>query len=137
MTALAPPIVSALTAGVLILAQMLLLMLTVRMRRKARQSLGDGTDPALQKAVRRHGNFTENAAIFVVALALAEMLGMGRMLVEAMAGLFVASRLLHAVGLSMTRTVNWMRLVGVAGTVVSASVVGVQLVLLSVGRLTP
>ena len=37
------------------------------LRRRVRQSLGEGTDPALIRAVRRHGNFAENAAIFVAA----------------------------------------------------------------------
>ena len=42
------PVVSSLTAGLLILAQMVLLWATVLVRRRVRQSLGEAGDPAAE-----------------------------------------------------------------------------------------
>ncbi|MBS0294851.1 MAG: MAPEG family protein [Proteobacteria bacterium] len=135
MQTVALPVVSALTAGVLIIVQMLLLLLTVLARRKARQSLGEGQDDGLLRAMRRHGNFAENAAIFVIALALLEMLGGRQQTVEAVAGAFVLGRLCHALGLSQTKTVNLWRTLGIVLTVASAVVVGVNLVMAALPHL--
>ena len=52
---LAPPVVSAITAGVLIIAQMALLAAVVLTRRRVRQSLGETGDPALIRTVRSEG----------------------------------------------------------------------------------
>lgn len=132
---LAPPVVSAITAGVLIVAQMALLFTVVATRRRVRQSLGEAGDPTLTRAVRRHGNFAENAAIFVTCLALLEMLGALRIFVAAMAALFVLGRILHAVGLSQTRTVNLWRVTGVFATVGAGVIVGVRLITVGVAWL--
>ena len=124
--------VSALTAGVLIITQMALLLTVVGTRRRVRQSLGEAGDPALTRAVRRHGNFAENAAIFVVSLALLEMLGALRLYVVPAAALFVVGRILHAIGLSQTNTVNLWRVAGIFATVLAGFLVGVRLIMLGV-----
>jgi hypothetical protein len=103
---LAAPIVTALTAGVLILMQMALLFSVVRLRRSAGQSLGDGGDQDLQLAIRRHGNFAENAGIFIACFALLEMLGGGGPVFMVLCAGFVLGRLSHIIGLSMRRTVT-------------------------------
>ncbi len=126
----AVPVVSSITAGVLILAQMVLLWATVLVRRRVRQSLGEAGDPALTRAVRRHGNFAENAAIFVVSLALVEMLGAPRWFVAGLAALFVVGRVVHAIGLSQTNTVNPWRVAGVIATVAAGLILGLRLVTL-------
>jgi uncharacterized membrane protein YecN with MAPEG domain len=132
---LAPPLISAIVAGVLIIGQMALLFVTAQTRQRLRQALGEGDDPAMARAVRRHGNFTENAAIFAVALALAEMLGAQRWLIVALAAVFLAGRVLHAVGLSQANTANPWRVAGAISTVGVGVVLGVRLVLLGAGRL--
>ena len=129
------PVVSAITAGVLIVAQMALLIATVLVRRRVRQSLGEAGDPALTRAVRRHGNFAENAAIFVAGLALLEMLGAQRLFVVLLAALFVIGRVLHAIGLSRPNTVNPWRVGGIFATVTAGMVLGVRLVFLGIERL--
>jgi len=130
MTNLTPPVVTAVTAGVLIILQMLLLFAVVGVRRRVGQSLGDGGSDEVLRASRRHGNFAENAAIFIVALALVEMLGAGRQLVELLAGLFVLARISHAIGLSMHKTVNPLRVIGVIVTVGVGVTLGVRLIML-------
>ena len=129
------PVVSAITAGVLIVAQMGLLFATVLVRRRVRQSLGEAGDPALTRAVRRHGNFAENAAIFVASLALLEMMGAARIFVVGLAALFLAGRVLHAIGLSQANTVNLWRVAGVFATITAGLTLGVRLVTLGLTRL--
>jgi len=133
MPTLAPPVVSAITAGALIIGQMGLLFAVAGQRRRSQQALGEGTDPALVRAVRRHGNYAENAAVFVVALALLEMLGAQRWFVAALAAVFVAGRVAHAIGMSMPNTVNPFRIGGVFATIGAGLVLGVRLVWLGVG----
>jgi uncharacterized membrane protein YecN with MAPEG domain len=128
------PVISAITAGALIIGQAGLLLAVVLRRRATRQALGDG-DATLQRLVRRHGNFAENAAIFVASLALLEMLGAVRPFVIGLATLFIVGRLLHAIGLSRENTVNAWRIAGVVATVAAAVVLGVRLVTLGLGRL--
>jgi uncharacterized membrane protein YecN with MAPEG domain len=130
-----PPVVSAITAGVLIIAQMGLMFAVAGVRRSLGQALGDGDKPQVLRASRRHGNFAENAAIFVISLALLEMLGGARIFVVGLACLFVFGRLLHAIGLSQTNTVNLWRIIGVIVTVAVGVTLGVRLILLGVGHL--
>ncbi len=73
-----PPLISAATAGFLIIMQTVLMMTVVTARRRNRQSLGDGGHHDLLVAVRRHGNFAENAALFLVGFTLLELAGGGR-----------------------------------------------------------
>jgi uncharacterized membrane protein YecN with MAPEG domain len=127
-------VISAITAGVLIIGQAGLLVAVAQRRRSSRQALGDG-DATLQRLVRRHGNFAENAAIFVASLALLEMMGAARPFVIGLAALFIVGRLLHAIGLSRPNTVNAWGIAGVFATVTIAVVMGVRLVTLGVAHL--
>jgi uncharacterized membrane protein YecN with MAPEG domain len=89
----------------------------------------------LLRAVRRHGNLAENVGIFLIGVALFEMMGAPRLWVEALCALFVLGRLSHAIGLSMKQTVNFFRIVGVALTVAVDVTLGVRLVLLAAAQL--
>jgi uncharacterized membrane protein YecN with MAPEG domain len=130
MPTLHVPIISAATAAVLLFLQMLLAFGVVLQRRGSRQSLGDGNNPALLRAIRRHGNLAENAAIFIIALTLYELLGADLKSVEIIAGVLVVARLIHAIGLSFSRTTNIFRVVGAATTVILGLVLAVRLGLL-------
>ncbi len=129
------PVISAITAGVLIIAQMGLMLSVALTRIRTRRSLGEGEDAALLARVRRHGNFAENAAVFVASLTLLEMFGAGRPLLVGLALLFVAGRTLHAIGLSMPKTNNVWRVTGVFATVAAAVGVGMQLITLGLRHL--
>ena len=134
MQTIALPVISAITAGVLIIGQAALLLTVVQRRRSSRQALGDG-DATLQRLVRRHGNYAENAAIFVASLALLEMMGAARPFVIGLAALFIVGRLLHVIGLSRPNTVNAWRIAGVFATIAVGVVMGVRLVTLGVSHL--
>jgi uncharacterized membrane protein YecN with MAPEG domain len=134
---LALPAVSALTAGILIVLQMLLLLTVVLARRSNQQSLGDGGNANMLRSIRRHGNLAENAAIFVVCAALLEMLGESRLTMEILCGAFVLARLSHAIGLSFGRTVNIFRFVGTTVTVAVSIWAGVLLIQIALPLVSP
>ena len=136
MPTLALPVVSAITGGLLIIGQMGLMLSVALTRRRRGQSLGDGGDPAMTRVMRRHGNYAENAAIFVASLSLLEMMGGARLFVAALAAVFIAGRVLHAIGLSQANTVNGWRIAGVFATVVAGVTLGLRLVTLGVGHLS-
>ena len=134
MQTVALPVVSAIAAGVLIVGQMGLMLTTALRRRATRQALGDG-DAAMQRTIRRHGNYAENVAIFVASLTLLEMLGAVRPFVIGLATLFILGRVLHAIGLSQENTVNAWRVTGVFATIGAGVALGVRLVMLGIGHL--
>jgi uncharacterized protein len=131
------PVVSAVTAGVLIIVQMVLALSVVLARRKNRQSLGDGGNPDVLRAMRRHGNLAENAAIFIGGFTLLELMGEPQKSLEIMCAIFVAGRLSHAVGLSLKNTVNPLRVLGVFATVGVGLTLGVRLLVLGLALLPP
>ncbi len=91
------PIIAAATAGVLLMLQQIL-MLSVGFTRTALSvGVGHGDNADLERVMRRHANLAENAAIFVVTLALLEFLVGQGFLVGISAAIFIAGRFAHAV----------------------------------------
>ena len=126
-TTITAPVVSALTAGVLIMLQMLLMLRTALTRRSQGVSLGAGEGYLLRRS-RRHGNLAENAAIFIACFAIVEMLGEPRLWMEIACGLFLFARLLHIVGLSQKeKTANIFRVAGVILTFAIGIGLGIRL----------
>ena len=123
-----PPVVSAITGGILIILQAIFMFAAANQRRQHGPSLGEATDPGMIRAVRRHGNLSENAAIFVVCAALLEVLGGSRYWVEILCAVFVVARLSHAIGLSMQNTTNAFRIAGVILTAVASIGLGIRLI---------
>lgn len=106
------PVVTAVTAGVLAVLQSSL-MLTVGMKRlKYSQGIGDGGYEDLARLIRRHGNLAENAAIFLVVLALLEMTGINHLIVITLASLFIIARFSHALAFSITSGPHPLRAFG-------------------------
>lgn len=126
-----PPIVSALTAGILIILQTAFMFAAANQRRQHGPSVGDAVEPNMIRAVRRHGNLAENAGIFIASLTLLEVLGGGKFWVGAFAGVFVVARLSHGFGLSMKNTTNGFRIAGVILTAIAGIAVGVKLIWLA------
>lgn len=62
-------------------------------------SFGDAGDLLLRRRIRAHGNFIEYAPLALLCTALLEIQGAPRTLVTALAASFVATRLLHALGM--------------------------------------
>jgi uncharacterized membrane protein YecN with MAPEG domain len=131
MHGLTLPVVSAFTAGILIVMQIVLLAAVTLARRRSGQSLGEGDNPDLLRAIRRHGNFAENAALFVAGFTLFEMLGAPLVTLEILCALFVLGRVSHALGLSLRNTLNPFRIAGAVLTIGVGLTLGVRLILLA------
>jgi uncharacterized protein len=125
---LTPPLISALTAGILIVMQMVLALAVALARRRNRQSLGDGGNKDVLQATRRHGNLAENAALFIAGFTLFELLGGNRIQLEILCAIFVLARISHAIGLSMPNTVNPFRIIGITATIAVGIALGLALV---------
>jgi uncharacterized protein len=125
---LTPPVISALTAGILIVMQMVLALTVALARRRNRQSLGDGGNKDVLQATRRHGNLAENGALFIAGFTLFELLGGNRIQLEILCAVFVLARISHAIGLSMPNTVNPFRIIGITATIAVGIALGLALV---------
>ncbi|QLC25102.1 MAPEG family protein [Parasphingopyxis algicola] len=89
------PVISATVAAIILIVQLILMVTVGAHRGKHGVNLGIGEDRDLERKVRRHGNLSENAALFVVTLALAELVGAPSALLWAFAGVFLAARFFH------------------------------------------
>lgn len=85
-------------------------------RRRYRVRLGVGTEDGMQQAARMQGNFTEYVPLALVLLLLAELAGTPAAGLHGVACLLLASRVLHAWGLSQSPGRTFGRFYGTAGT---------------------
>ena len=96
------PEISIIAAAVLITMQMTLMLAVGMHRASAKIGVGHGEDEQLHRKIRRHANLAENAALFLIALALAEISGASSFYLSILAGLFVIARMAHAVAFTST-----------------------------------
>ena len=106
-------------------------------RTKTGVGIGVGNDPNLERKIRRHGNLSENAALFIVVLALAELCGISKPIIAGFGAIFVLARLLHALGFSSlvgshlaegNKLFVAMRAIGAFGTFLTGILLGGLLV---------
>ncbi len=110
---------------------LLLVVLSVRvslLRRHLKVGLGPGMDESMVKAVRVQGNFIEYVPLALLLLVLAEITGLPSEAVHGAGLLLLASRVLHAWGLTQSSGVTFGRFYGIAGTWVT--IIGLSLWLL-------
>jgi len=88
----------------------------VRARWRYRTTLGVGTEPGMERAVRVHANFVEYVPLAVLLMLLCELNGASPALLHGAGILLIASRSLHAWGLSQTSGRSFGRFYGTAGT---------------------
>ena len=108
--------VSFLYAGLLGLLLITLSTQVVLARRRYRVGLGAGTEEGLEQAIRVQANFTEYVPFAVLLLVLAEITGLPGTAVHGAGILLLASRVLHAIGLSQSPGRSFGRFYGTAGT---------------------
>jgi uncharacterized membrane protein YecN with MAPEG domain len=110
------PVISAFYAGLLGLLAIAIAVQCGRVRGKTEITLGDGGNPELQTAMRRHANFVEFVPLVLVLIALLELNGVSKAAIHGLgAGLLVA-RLCHAVGFGSEGPIGVLRAVGAAGS---------------------
>ncbi len=115
------PVVTAAVAGILGILQYVLMLAVGTVRGQRRLSFGDGGDPDFLKKIRRHGNLAENAALFIVLLALLELSGSYPTLVLIFGGLFVFARFAHALALTGSWSEVPLRPIGALGTIIAGA----------------
>ena len=121
------PVITAFTAGLVMILQMVLMVNVGRMRGKTDTLFGIGTDERLQLAIRAHGNLTENAPMFLLVFAFLEVLGAPIWAVATLCAVFFVARLLHAIGLSNSGGTSATRFAGALGTLLTGVIGGLYL----------
>lgn len=124
------PLISGYTAAFLGLLQMILMVRVGLARGDTKISLGDGGDETLLRKIRRHGNLTENAALFLVLLVLFEISGGPEMIVLGLALVFVLARLSHAYALSRPDGPLVPRAIGAMGTLLAITGASISIIIL-------
>jgi len=104
--------ITALYAGILALILLGLSANVSRLRRQAQIGIGHGDNPALERAVRVHGNFTEYVPLGLLLVALCELNGAPVWSLHALGAALLVGRILHAVGLGGSAGVTLQRLFG-------------------------
>lgn len=123
------PVVTAFTAGALVILQMVLQMMVSLERGRRRQGLGDGGHKSLEIGIRRHGNLIENAPILLIVLSLMEIGGLGRGWLLAFGAIAVLGRMFHAVSVTVSPDrPHPLRLLGAMSAVLLGSSGGVWLI---------
>lgn len=129
------PVITAIAAGILVILQMVLMMITIKSRYKHMQGLGVGDQPELLARVRSHGNLAENSAIILIILALLEMAGTSQIIISVAAALFVIGRFLHPIGLFKASGSTVPRTIGVLTTALIGTFGGIALIYIALERL--
>ena len=109
------PAITALYAGILGLMSIVIGFQAGSLRGKKQISVGDGGDPELLLAMRRHANFAEWVPITLILIALLELNGVSGLAIHCMGGLLVIFRILHAVGLKLDTIQSLPRGIGAVG----------------------
>jgi uncharacterized protein len=94
------PVTTALCAAILGLLGAALTINVIANRVRTKVDTGDGGIAALAQAIRAQGNFIEQAPLALIIIGLAEAAGARSVVVWALAGLLVASRLASAYALN-------------------------------------
>ena len=129
------PLYAALTTAFLTVMQVVLMFRVIGMRGQADVLFGTGGNEALEQRQRVHGNFIENVPTFLIALALIELIVGSTLWVAILGGVFVVSRIAHAIGLGMSTGVTPGRLAGGLGTMICMVVAAGYLAYLVVDKL--
>jgi uncharacterized protein len=104
------------TAAFSAMFQLVLTALVIRQRLRSGINLLDGGDAPLARRIRAHGNFTETVPLALLLMLLLELAGWNSGLLLGCAGLLVAGRVLHAIGI-LIPTARTSRGVGMLFTV--------------------
>jgi uncharacterized membrane protein YecN with MAPEG domain len=111
------PLITALYAGILGLMAVVLAFGAGRLRASTGISIGDGGNPELLLAMRRHGNFIEFVPLTLILIGLIEATGAPALAIHALGAVLVICRVSHAIGLKADTTAGAGRAIGAAGSV--------------------
>ena len=107
---------AALWTGLHLILLLVLSVLVTGQRRKHHVEIGDGGVPALNQAIRAFGNAAEYVPAALIGLGVLALAGAMPLLIHPIGFLLFAGRVMHAVGLSRSTGVSWLRTAGVLAT---------------------
>lgn len=122
----------ALYAGLNIILFIVLAANVSRHRRRARVSLGIGTDKPLEAACRAHGNASEHMALGLLGITILGFMGASVLLIHALGLAFTLGRFAHAWGLLTREGPSPGRIIGMLLTWVSMLVAAFALLWMAV-----
>ncbi|TNH81490.1 hypothetical protein CF138_19790 [Aeromonas hydrophila] len=99
-------------AGLLGLLFLLLSFWVVKRRAQFKVMIGEGEAPEMRAAIRAHGNFAEYVPLTLLLMALCELAGVGAFWLHAGGLALLVGRILHAIGIQISKAPNLPRLVG-------------------------
>lgn len=108
--------VTPLYAALLALIFVALSLRTIRLRRRYRVGVGDGSRAELQRAMRVHANFAEYVPLALLLIYFAETGGAPLPLIHTLAVTLLCGRLLHAWGVSQVKENYRYRIIGMVLT---------------------
>lgn len=111
------PFVVPFYAAIFALIYIVLTIRVIGLRNARKVSLGDGGDPALERAIRVHGNFIEYVPFALLLLGWCEMQRTSMYALHILCLLLLVGRLAHIFALSRENTVNVLRGLGVVLTI--------------------
>jgi uncharacterized membrane protein YecN with MAPEG domain len=110
------PVITALYAGLLGLLSIAIAIQAGRARGQTGISIGDGANPEMIVAMRRHANFVEFVPLALVLIGLLEMKGVSATAIHARGGGLFFARVCHAIGFRVERANHPLRTVGALGS---------------------
>ncbi len=110
------PVIVTFYAGLNGLIALVLAVLVVRLRVQTKTDLGSGGHPALERAIRAHGNFIEYVPLILLLLLLLELCETRRIVLHGLGAALTLGRILHAWGLHTTAGESAGRLAGITLT---------------------
>lgn len=135
------PIYTAYMGGLLIILQTLLAASAGGHRGRNRKAIGFADDKVLERKVRRHANLAEYAPIFIVTLALYELIAGQTTSILVLAIVFIVARVFHLIGFASSagshlenveegsgRFFVLARMIGAGFTLLASLAVGIALI---------
>lgn len=104
-----------------------------RLRASEKVMHGDGGSAPLMRRMRAHSNFIEYTPITLILIAVIEMTGKGGQWLAIVGALYMAARVLHALGMDNPE-VGKLRMVGILVTFLTLIGLAVVAVLIALGR---
>ena len=110
------PIIVPTYAAILVLIFVFLSARVIQMRASAKIGIGTGNDPAMERRIRVHGNFSEYVPLALLLLTFMEMLHLSRYLIHVLCIVLIVARIVHAIGVTPVQENLPMRVGSVLAT---------------------
>ncbi len=126
-----PPTLTAIYAAILAIFYVAMSFYVIVTRAKTDVLVGDGGNPQMLVAMRRHGNMTEYVPFALLMMALAEIMGLGAFWLHICGVALIAGRLIHPFGIKPENSPLVPRVTGVLATMAAILIPATSILLTS------